>query len=160
MALEILTIGFCLFLILVPNSFAYNGPRIRSIDPDRACQPITMAACRNVGYNYTRQPAYPSGPPDQDSAASILEEFRPLINTRCSERLTFLLCSTVAPMCTQQVDALITSCRSVCSEVKSACLPWLRRAGHSWPDLLNCSKFPVKGAQGTLCMDPSLSDDE
>lgn len=147
--------------ILLPHvSFAFSSLRIRSIDPDRVCQPITIPACRNVGYNHTRLPAYQSGPPDQESAASILEEFRPLVNTRCSERLTFLLCSTVAPMCTQQVDNLITSCRSVCTEVRSACLPWLRRASHSWPELLNCSKFPVKGTQGSLCMDPSLSDDE
>jgi hypothetical protein len=46
----------------------------------------------------------------------------------------------------------VTSCRSLCDEVKRDCTQILQEFEVSWPDFLNCSNFPQ---EPDLCMRPS-----
>uniref|UniRef100_A0A915IL61 FZ domain-containing protein n=1 Tax=Romanomermis culicivorax TaxID=13658 RepID=A0A915IL61_ROMCU len=43
--------------------------------------------------------------------------------------------------------------RSVCLKVQFDCMPLFNKVSMSWPESLNCTKFPEAG-RGTLCMDP------
>ena len=83
-----------------------------------------------------------------------LQQFVPLVDSNCSSRLKFFLCSVFAPMCSEMVDAPIPSCQKVCFDVRSRCLPLLRSIGIDWPAMLNCSRLPAAGQEKRdgLCM--------
>ena len=42
-------------------------------------------------------------------------------------------------------------------QVKTSCLDILQQFGVKWPPMLNCSKFPVQGEGGAVCMEPEMS---
>lgn len=57
-------------------------------------------------------------------------------------------------MCPDQLPQAVTSCRSVCEEVKRDCIGILHDFDVQWPAPLNCSNFP-EGPD--LCMRPQDS---
>lgn len=137
------------------NGFGSGGMKSTGQLPSHQhhkCDRITVALCQDTPYNYTRMPNM-LGHFNQDMVSIAVQEYKPLIEVQCSEHLKFFLCSIFTPMCTDTVDVTVTSCRSVCEEVKRSCLPLLKNFGFSWPDMLNCSQFPTKGS-GAICMDP------
>lgn len=135
----------------VGNGFG-SGNQKSSGQSHHKCERITVALCQDTPYNYTRMPNM-LGHMNQDQVALAVQEYKPLIEVQCSEHLKFFLCSIFTPMCTDTVDVTVTSCRSVCEEVKRTCLPLLKNFGFNWPDMLNCSQFPAKGSSA-ICMDP------
>lgn len=67
----------------------------------------------------------------------------PLIHYNCSRNLKFFLCSVFTPMCSKHVVGAIPPCRSLCEEVQADCQPVIDQFEFPWPNLLNCSRFPV-----------------
>ncbi|XP_043223641.1 frizzled-10-like [Amphibalanus amphitrite] len=141
--------ALCLLLVLLSAAgcSALEGPRRHK------CEPITVSLCRDMPYNVTRMPNLLEHE-TQEEAAAMLQQFVPLVDSHCSSRLKFFLCSLFAPMCSEMVDAPIPSCQSVCFDVRSRCLPLLRSFGIGWPAMLNCSRLPAAGHERRdgLCM--------
>ncbi|RCN26686.1 hypothetical protein ANCCAN_27587 [Ancylostoma caninum] len=46
------------------------------------------------------------------------EHFKPLIKTKCNRNIQFFVCSVFAPMCPEGMPQAVTSCRSVCEQVR------------------------------------------
>ncbi|GAB6029468.1 Frizzled-10 [Chamberlinius hualienensis] len=122
------------------------------------CERITIPLCRDMPYNMTRMPNLMENS-KQAEAGIRIHEYKPLIEYGCSKHLKFFLCSLFAPMCTEQVDVPIPSCRALCEEVRDSCLPVMQRFSFPWPAMLNCSRFPVPEKNG-LCMQfPNITEE-
>ncbi|CAG0913319.1 unnamed protein product [Notodromas monacha] len=65
---------------------------------------------------------------------------------------TCFLCSLFTPVCLDQgLDRPIYPCRSLCEAVQAGCEGRMRTYGFSWPEMLNCSKYPV---DNDMCIPP------
>ncbi|VIO96190.1 Uncharacterized protein BM_BM7044 [Brugia malayi] len=115
------------------------------------CEPIEIPLCKDIPYKYTY---FPNSllQPDQQSLQTQTEHFKPLIKTNCNPHIKFFICSVFAPMCPEHMPQAVTSCRSVCEEVKRDCVSILLEFGIDWPEPLNCSRFPEAP---NLCMKPT-----
>ncbi|XP_047481889.1 frizzled-9-like [Penaeus chinensis] len=114
--------------------------------------------CKEMPYNTTSMPNL-LGHFTQAEAAIHVHEFMPLVDINCSPHLRFFLCSLYSPMCTPVVRTVIPSCRALCLEVKSKCLPVLRTFNFSWPAALDCARLPTPENNG-LCMEvPNFSSE-
>ena len=87
----------------------------------------------------------------QEEAALEVQQFWPLVQVNCSPELAFFLCSLYAPLCST-LDSPPPPCRSLCSRVKSGCLPILVKYGYAWPDSMACEKFPERLGD-EVCLD-------
>lgn len=122
------------------------------------CERITIPMCRDMPYNMTRMPNLIDDQNQQEAGIRV-HEFKPLVESGCSKHLKFFLCSLFAPMCTEQVDVPIPSCRAICEEVKASCYPLMQKFNFPWPPILNCSRLPVPEKNG-LCMQfPNITDE-
>ncbi|XP_074654371.1 frizzled-4-like [Tubulanus polymorphus] len=125
----------------------------------RTCDPINIEMCKGLGYNVTGMPNL-VGHELQREAESQLFTFTPLIQYGCSKQLKFFLCSVYVPMCTEKVLMPIGPCRPMCENIKKRCQTVLTYFGFPWPAALNCSQFPAKNDQNSMCMDgPPIDDD-
>ncbi|KAH8419789.1 hypothetical protein KR009_002659, partial [Drosophila setifemur] len=76
----------------------------------------------------------------------------PLIESGCSRRARFLLCSALFPLCSPDVPRPVAACKSLCETVRGEC------AANSpaelmelWPSFLNCEVLP-QPEKHELCM--------
>ncbi|KAI1718693.1 frizzled/Smoothened family membrane region domain-containing protein [Ditylenchus destructor] len=142
-----------LFLGLFSAIFA-PSPVIGSIfDKPFRCRPIDIPLCKDIPYNKTIFPN-PYFESDEQNLQTQTEHFKPLIKTKCNPHVQFFICSAFAPMCPDQMPQAVTSCRSVCEEVRRDCIKILQEFDIQWPAILNCSRFPEAP---NLCMQPSES---
>lgn len=128
-------------------------PRLRVPDIHQSCEPITeVDICANVGYNKTTFPNYRNQESQQEARNEILQ-FSPLIQAGCSTALVHLLCAVYVPFCADFFDGQmrIPPCRELCEYVRGGCESMLVKSGFVWPQHLNCSLYPSKGA---LCFGP------
>ncbi|CAJ0919007.1 unnamed protein product, partial [Mesorhabditis belari] len=118
------------------------------------CQKIEFDLCKDIPYNMTFFPNPMLGQDQQniDSLHMYTDHFKPLILTKCHPHLKFFVCSVFAPMCPKDVPQAVTSCKSLCEQVKAGCKSLLDQYGLAWPELLECDRFPEIN-QG-LCMNP------
>lgn len=121
------------------------------------CQKITIPLCANIGYNTTRFPNF-FGQENEEDAAAKIHEFTPLVAVNCAPQLRFFLCSVFAPMCAEELDDPIYSCRAMCEAARNGCAPVMQKFGFDWPDTLDCKQMPfqgdprAKGDPSKLCM--------
>uniref|UniRef100_A0A183C1X6 Frizzled-4 n=1 Tax=Globodera pallida TaxID=36090 RepID=A0A183C1X6_GLOPA len=115
------------------------------------CRSVDIPLCRDIPYNRTILPNPLIDGLDPQSLQSQTEHFKPLIRTKCSPHILFFVCSVFAPMCPEQLPQAVTSCRSVCEEVRRDCIKIFNEFDFPWPPVLNCSRFPVPPE---LCMRP------
>ncbi|KAM7348807.1 frizzled 3 [Cochliomyia hominivorax] len=113
------------------------------------CQLITVTACQGLGYNMTALPNL-AGHTNQLEAELRITKLLPLIESHCSNRIRFLLCSALFPLCTPDVPRPVTACTSLCDHVKREC------SSHTdlmqlWPEFLKCENLPSPERQ-ELCM--------
>lgn len=143
------------------NCFVPSGRQtVASAEVVRTCDSIEIPTCKGQGYNVTGMPNL-AGNDMQRDAQLQLNTFNPLIQYGCSSQLTFFLCSVFVPMCTDKVQDPIGPCRPMCENVKRKCQPVLQEFGFSWPDILNCTKFPPRNNQDHMCMDgPGEKEDD
>ncbi|XP_056308353.1 sizzled [Danio aesculapii] len=104
------------------------------------CVPIPpqMSVCQDVPYSEMRLPNL-LGHGSLEEAAPRSDDWRTLLHTGCHPQARAFVCSLIAPVC---LDRFIQPCRSVCLAVKESCSPVLACHGHSWPESLNCERFP------------------
>ncbi|XP_067638026.1 frizzled-3 [Eurosta solidaginis] len=113
------------------------------------CQRITVPACQGLGYNMTAMPNS-AGHTNQLEAELRTTKLLPLIESTCSNRVRFLLCSSVFPLCTPNVPRPVTACKQLCETVKSECESYAELM-QLWPDFLNCDTLP-QPEKHELCM--------
>ena len=118
------------------------------------CEPITdMPICKNMPWNYT---AFPNIRDhfSQTEANQELEQFRQLIETKCSGATATFLCSIYAPFCLETRPlSKIRPCKRLCLHVRDGCEAIFNRltGGLPWPDHLNCDNYE----NNLLCIDLS-----
>ncbi|CAL4122163.1 unnamed protein product [Meganyctiphanes norvegica] len=148
-----------IFLILLASRCSVQGRELGGdpsygLERPRSCERITVPMCKEMPYNKTRMPNL-LGHFTQNEAAIHVHEFMPMVNLGCSKYLRFFLCSLYAPMCTTVSGTdipSIPSCKSICLEVKSTCLPLLQSLNYTWPAPLECERLPTP-SDGGLCME-------
>lgn len=110
----------------------------------RPCSPLAIPLCQGLPYDTT---ILNRGM--QQNAVLELQLFYPLVKAACSDDLAFFLCSVYAPICTLS-QTTIPPCRSLCSSARRGCEDVVRNFGFTWPEKLNCERFPEFGE--SLCV--------
>ena len=122
--------------------------------PTLQCERIrNMPICVEMPWNYTLFPNL-LGHESQEEANLQLEQFRQLIELKCSNAIVHFLCSIYAPLCIDDhAPRVLHPCRRLCQHVREGCeLPFLERAsGLLWPDHFDCEKYD----NSPLCFGPS-----
>ncbi|CAH0404753.1 unnamed protein product [Chilo suppressalis] len=114
------------------------------------CEPITIPFCQQIRYNETIFPNILNHAKQEDAGPEV-HQFTPLLKINCSPDLKFFLCSVYAPVCTI-LDKPIPPCRHLCESAKHNCAELMMRYGLSWPEQLQCAKFPVATDESVICV--------
>ncbi|XP_038583220.1 frizzled-3a [Micropterus salmoides] len=104
------------------------------------CEPITLRMCQGLPYNSTFMPNVLNHY-DQQTAALAMEPFHPMVNLQCSSELRMFLCALYAPVCTEY-GRMTLPCRRLCLQAKSDCYKLMDMFGVSWPQEMDCNRFP------------------
>ncbi|XP_069371303.1 frizzled-3a isoform X2 [Paralichthys olivaceus] len=104
------------------------------------CEPITLRMCQGLSYNSTFMPNILNHY-DQQTAALAMEPFHPMVNLQCSPDLRMFLCALYAPVCTEYGRKTLP-CRRLCLQAKSDCYKLMDMFGVSWPEEMDCNRFP------------------
>ncbi|XP_037306255.1 frizzled-3a [Pungitius pungitius] len=104
------------------------------------CEPITLRMCQELPYNSTYMPNILNHY-DQQTAALAMEPFHPMVNLHCSPDLRMFLCALYAPLCTEY-GRMTLPCRRLCLQAKSDCYKLMDMFGVSWPQEMDCNRFP------------------
>uniref|UniRef100_A0A8C1I8L1 Frizzled-3 n=1 Tax=Cyprinus carpio TaxID=7962 RepID=A0A8C1I8L1_CYPCA len=104
------------------------------------CEPITLRMCQGLTYNTTFMPNLLNHY-DQQTAALAMEPFHPMVNLECSTEIRPFLCALYAPVCTEYGHVTLP-CRRLCQRAKSDCYKLMDMFGVTWPDEMQCSRFP------------------
>ncbi|KAM9817523.1 LOW QUALITY PROTEIN: frizzled-3-like [Neosynchiropus ocellatus] len=96
--------------------------------------------CQDLPYNATFMPNLLNHY-DQQTAALAMEPFHPMVNLACSADLRMFLCALYAPVCAEY-GRVSLPCRSLCTRAKGECEQLMQVFGLSWPDDMDCSRFP------------------
>uniref|UniRef100_A0AAQ4P4C2 Frizzled-3 n=1 Tax=Gasterosteus aculeatus aculeatus TaxID=481459 RepID=A0AAQ4P4C2_GASAC len=104
------------------------------------CEPITLRMCQGLPYNSTYMPNILNHY-DQQTAALAMEPFHPMVNLHCSPGLRMFLCALYAPVCTEY-GRMTLPCRRLCLQARSDCYKLMDMFGVSWPQEMDCSRFP------------------
>ncbi|XP_075996821.1 sizzled [Genypterus blacodes] len=110
--------------------------------------PNQMKVCKDVGYSEMRLPNFLGHSNLEGEVVPRSEDWRPLLQTGCHPQAQAFLCSLIAPVC---LDTFIQPCRSLCLAVRDSCAPVLTCQGHTWPEALDCDRFPD---QEDMCLSP------
>lgn len=116
----------------------------QTIHDDSICQhPHNSTSFPNI-YNHLHQ----------DAAEAYLVShslLKPLKLLNCSVYSQIFICSTVYPLCFEDLFRRVEPCREMCIAVRDSCAPQLlERMGQSWPDVLRCDTFSRYGTK--LCI--------
>ncbi|KAK0140376.1 Frizzled-3 [Merluccius polli] len=104
------------------------------------CEPITLRMCQGLPYNSTFMPNALNHY-DQQTAALAMEPFHPMVNLQCSQELRMFLCALYAPVCTEY-GRVTLPCRRLCLQARSDCYGLMDMFGVSWPQEMDCNRFP------------------
>jgi len=139
------------YLLLVCNVFPFHSSfSLRAGQRQRKCAPVTIPACRKIGYNMTQVlDMYSPIARSIDKGRKYIEMIE---KTRCSNHAVFLLCTVYSPVCFKDQD-LIVPCQSTCYRVKRKCNPLMKKYGIEWPEELDCPRFPEHNTG--VCIQPS-----
>ncbi|XP_016982488.2 LOW QUALITY PROTEIN: frizzled-3 [Drosophila rhopaloa] len=133
-----------------PGQNGLNGP-VAAGSNGLQCQRIAVSACQGLGYNMTALPNL-AGHTNQLEAELQIAKLVPLIESGCSRRARFLLCSALFPLCSPDVPRPVTACKSLCETVRGECSanapPELMEL---WPSFLHCDGLP-QPEKHELCM--------
>ncbi|XP_054650889.1 membrane frizzled-related protein, partial [Dunckerocampus dactyliophorus] len=104
-----------------------------------ACESIEVEMCLGLSYNLTSFPNIWLSIADQREAATVLRQYRVLMELACFEPLRRLVCGMFLPQCSPQ-GGVLQPCRSVCSSAEQQCSQALDLFSFSWP--FNCHLLP------------------
>uniref|UniRef100_A0A671QJL1 Membrane frizzled-related protein n=1 Tax=Sinocyclocheilus anshuiensis TaxID=1608454 RepID=A0A671QJL1_9TELE len=105
-----------------------------------SCEPIQVEMCRGLSYNLTSFPNIWLSISDQREAASILHEYRVLMEFGCFESFRRLVCGVFVPHCSAQ-SGVLQPCQSVCSSAEQQCSQTLTLLSLTWP--FSCRLLPA-----------------
>lgn len=111
----------------------------------KKCESVTIPLCTGLQYNTTIFPNMLKHR-TQEEAALEVHQFFPLVKVGCSDYLAFFLCSVYAPICTV-LETPVPPCRQLCDSAREGCEDLMKRFGFTWPESLNCEKFPKMGEE-------------
>ncbi len=111
----------------------------------KKCEPVKIPLCQGIGYNSTKFPNILNHKTQEEAALEVYRFF-PLVKLRCSDDLASFLCSVYAPICTV-LETPVPPCRSLCNSARGGCEDLMDRFGFTWPDSLNCDRFPEFGEE-------------
>ncbi|KAF1393757.1 hypothetical protein PFLUV_G00019330 [Perca fluviatilis] len=103
------------------------------------CEFIEVEMCQGLSYNLTLFPNIWLSIADQREAATLLRQYRVLMELACFEPLRRLLCGMFLPQCSPQ-GGILQPCRSVCSSAEQQCSQALDLFSFSRP--FNCHLLP------------------
>lgn len=141
-----------------PTSEPTSNPIAPGID---MCQAINNSVCASLHPRY--KTFFPTDHFSSQEAADLhFEAFEGFVDHNCSDDLKMLLCGSHYPVCLQdeqdgsEVNVLYP-CKNVCRQVKRKCEPLLEENNATWPDILDCDKFPSK--KDGICIDAASFED-
>ncbi|XP_067091508.1 sizzled [Osmerus mordax] len=131
-------------LVLLSSAGAFD------LGQSTRCVPIPkqMSVCQDVGYSEMRLPNFLGHSSLEAEVVPRSEDWKPLLQTGCHPQAQAFLCSLIAPVC---LDTFIQPCRSLCVSVRDSCAPVLACQGQTWPEALDCDRFPT---QEDVCLSP------
>ncbi|XP_029026253.1 membrane frizzled-related protein [Betta splendens] len=103
------------------------------------CETIEVEMCQGLSYNLTSFPNIWLSIADQREAATLLRQYRVLMELACFEPLQKLVCGMFLPQCSP-LGGVLQPCRSVCSSAEQQCSQALDHFSFSWP--FNCHLLP------------------
>ena len=118
---------------------------------DRQCDCVSFHSEICANFNYTHACLDPDEDPKY--VEERLEGYKLLIESQCHPCLLKFLCFSYYPFCFPGVDKVVRPCRSLCLDVKDACLGLIEAAGYKWPLELNCSLYPSSRNECLPCED-------
>ncbi|XP_051918561.1 frizzled-3-like isoform X1 [Hippocampus zosterae] len=130
---------FLLFLFPAPPAGTIHMEAIES-HSEFSCEPIRLRMCQDLPYNTTFMPNLLNHY-DQQTAALAMEPFHPVVNLVCSPDLRMFLCALYAPVCVVYGQVSLP-CRALCQRAKEDCHRLMEIFGLTWPDGMECSRFP------------------
>uniref|UniRef100_A0A3P9KAN1 Membrane frizzled-related protein n=1 Tax=Oryzias latipes TaxID=8090 RepID=A0A3P9KAN1_ORYLA len=104
-----------------------------------SCETIEVEMCQGLSYNLTSFPNIWLSIADQREAATLLRQYRVLMELACFEPLQRLVCGMFLPQCSPD-GGVLQPCRSVCSSAEQQCSQALDLFSFSWP--FNCHLLP------------------
>ena len=114
------------------------------------CEPVSAEICtRQYKYSTT----FPNKVNGFSSVNDALREFESfpigsLALQTCSSMLVNFICFYYFPPCLRDLDCkAIGPCDSLCEQVRLGCEPLLLKNNYTWPDHLDCSKFPSSDSE-------------
>uniref|UniRef100_A0A8C2Y990 Secreted frizzled-related protein 2-like n=1 Tax=Coturnix japonica TaxID=93934 RepID=A0A8C2Y990_COTJA len=128
-----LRVNLCLGFLRVGTSFDIG------LSTKCVVIPKEMDMCHEIGYSEMRLPNLMG----HTSMAEVVRKsttWQHLVHTDCHPHVRMFLCSLFAPIC---LDTFIHPCRSMCVGVRDSCAPVLACHGHTWPESLDCNRFPA-----------------
>ncbi|KAM9826685.1 frizzled-3b isoform X1 [Syngnathus typhle] len=130
---------FLLLLFMAPPAGTIHMEVIESHN-EFSCEPIKLRMCQDLPYNATFMPNLLNHY-DQQTAALAMEPFHPVVNLVCSPDLRMFLCALYAPVCVVYGHVSLP-CRALCWRAKDDCQRLMDIFGLTWPDDIECSRFP------------------
>ncbi|KAG8430287.1 hypothetical protein GDO86_018059 [Hymenochirus boettgeri] len=118
--------------------------------------PSSMTLCNGVGYSEMRLPNLLG----HDTMKEVLQQagsWVPLLTKQCHADTKKFLCSLFAPVCLSELEEAVYPCRSLCEEVRDGCTPVMAAFGFPWPEMFNCSQFPLGNE---LCVPPAGTEEK
>ena len=118
------------------------------------CEPVIADICATE-YNRT---TFPNKVNRFSSERDALKEFasfptEALSLQNCSSMLITFLCSYYFPPCLKDLNCEgVGPCDTLCEQVRAGCEPLLLKRNYTWPDHLNCSKFPTTKSADPYCI--------
>lgn len=117
----------------------------RMLQPKCVDIPLNMTLCHGIGYEQMRLPNLLEHD-DLKESVQQAENWNPLIGIRCHPDTQVFLCSLFSPICLERV---VYPCKSLCESVRDDCEGYMQQYGFTWPEMLECNKFP---ADNDLCI--------
>ncbi len=127
------------------NSQTTIGNTILPITDVPPCTALsdTASFCTNTGYYENILTYLPNARGHETPMEAVAEliNFLPIVNSDCSNAVSFFLCSYYVPACFQLGNNYIQfkPCRNLCEYVQSRCESDLIANGYPWPAHFNCS---------------------
>ena len=133
-----------------------HTPDDYSID-ETQCEPVTIPACRRLGYNDTRTSRFMYT--ENIRAHDVIEYLKLFHNEECEREMLFFLCTIFNPICFANHKTHIFPCRSVCEKMKRNCQSVMRKkfgtpdGSDPWSSVFDCNNLPEY--QTDVCIKPN-----
>ena len=144
------------------NTFGASQYTQDLVEPSPKCEPLNtdvLQLCKDIAYNETRYPNVMKQKSQQEAAADTAF-YLPLIRINCSPVLKLFLCTLYAPPCVANYTLTLKPCREMCEKAKSGCEDYMKRFQFSWPEYIDCWRFPAFNGPEACVTDDSYSQQQ